>query len=178
MSIYAFHENAAAVTTPGVSDILPVNQSGVVKQVTNGQLHSTLVNCTAATLAVTAALHAGAIVTLNRAAGIAVTLPAASGSGARFRFIIGTTFTGSATIKVASSSDIMQGNALMPADGGNTVNGWETAADTDTITFDGSTTGGYVGTEIELIDIASGLFYVKIIGNATGSEATPFSATV
>ena len=136
-----------------------------------------VVNATASTLAVTTASHDGKVVTLNRAAGIAVTLPAATGSGTKLLFIVGTTFTSPATIKV-TGNDIMAGLCIQSADGGNTVAAYETAADTDTITFDGSTTGGIKGDMVELIDIAADLWYVRIVGSATGTEATPFSATV
>jgi len=138
-----------------------------------------IVNCTAATLAVTAAAHDSKTVTLNRAAGITVTLPAASGSGVRLRFIIGTTVTSnSTTIKVANSSDVMVGVAIQAADAGSTSNLWETASTDDTITFNGTTTGGIKGDLVELEDIATNLWYVRIVGAATGTEATPFSATV
>ncbi len=136
-----------------------------------------VVNATAATLAVTAASHDSKIVTLNRAGGIAVTLPAASGSGVKLHFIVGTTFTSDATIKVVGN-DTMTGIALNAQDSANTAVMFETAADSDTITLDGSTTGGIKGDSIELMDIASDLWYVRIIGSATGTEATPFSATV
>jgi len=137
------------------------------------------VNVTASTFTVTRNAHAGAVVTLNRAAGIAVTLPAASGYGDVYTFYCGTTVTSnSTTIKVASSSDVMKGLALVAADGGNSVNGWESAADTDTITWDGTTTGGVAGDLVELIDVASGVWLVRVTGSATGTEATPFSATV
>lgn len=138
-----------------------------------------IVNCTAATLTVTAASHDSKTVTLNRAAGIAVTLPAASGSGERFRFIIGTTVTSnSTTIKVANSSDTMVGVGMQAADGGSTVNFWEAGGTDDTITFNGTTTGGIKGDLVELEDIATNLWHVRVLGSATGTEATPFSATV
>jgi hypothetical protein len=35
-----------------------------------------------------------------------------------------------------------------------------------------------VATASSIEDIASGLFYVRVLGAATGTEATPFSATV
>lgn len=137
------------------------------------------VNVTASTFTATRNGHSGAVITLNRAAGIAVTLPAANGYGDVYRFYCGTTVTSnSTTIKVASSSDVMKGLALVAADGGASVNGWETAADTDTITWDGTTTGGVAGDYVELIDVASGVWYVRVTGSATGTEATPFSATV
>jgi len=137
-----------------------------------------IVNCTAATLAITEALHDSKTITLNRAGGIAVTLPAATGSGMRVRFVIGTTFTSAATIKVANSSDIMTGTAIALQDGGDTMVGFETTASTDTVSWDGTTTGGYKGTEVFLEDIAANLWYVRVIGSATGTEATPFAATV
>lgn len=136
-----------------------------------------VVNATASTLAVNEATHEGKVVTLNRAGGIAVTLPAATGSGGRFFFFIGTTFTSSATIKV-TGDDVMAGYASYAADAGDTAVKFETAADSDTITFNGTTTGGYKGTTVELIDVAADLWWVRVDGHATSSEATPFSATV
>lgn len=138
-----------------------------------------IVNATAATLTVTAATHGSRIVTLNRAAGIAVTLPAASGTGEEYRFFIGTTVTSNTTtIKAANASDTMSGIALIDEAGGATAGVWPTAADTDTITFDGSTTGGILGDFVELIDVAANKWYVRLVGSTTGTEATPFSATV
>lgn len=137
-----------------------------------------IVNATAATLAVLEATHENKVVTLNRAAGIAVTLPAATGGGAKYTFVIGTTITSNSTTIKVTGNDIMVGNAILCADGGDTVVGFETAADSDTITFNGSTTGGIVGDKVELIDIALDTWLVRVSGSATGSEATPFSATV
>lgn len=140
---------------------------------------SRIVNLTASTLSVTEATHDGKVITINRAAGTTITLPAATGSGATFRFVVGTTITSNTgVIQVANASDIMTGTAFFSADTGASVVGWETAGDTDTITFDGTTTGGYKGDFVEIIDIASNLFFVKILGSATGTEATPFSAAV
>lgn len=123
--------------------------------------------------------HSGRVLTLNAAAGLTVTLPAATGTGNHFRFFIGTTVTSnSIVIQVASSTDTMAGLAVVAQDAADTLVGWETAADTDTITFNGSTTGGILGDMVELIDVESAVWYVKILGSATGVEATPFSAAV
>lgn len=139
---------------------------------------SGLVSATASTLTVTAAKHAGKLIALNRAAGVAVTLPAASGTGNRYDFIVGTAMSGgNSTIKVVGD-DVMTGMALNSADSGNTVNGWETAADTDTITLDGSTFGGLKGDRVTLVDFAADTWSVQMVAQATGSEASPFSATV
>lgn len=157
----------------GAGDTLgKVRLNGITPQLSPGA-----VSATASTLTVTAARHAGKNVVLNRAGGIATTLPAATGSGDTYRFLIGTTFTSPATIKVVGN-DIMQGLAMFAADGGDTIVAFETAADSDTITFSGTDTGGYIGTEILLVDMATDTWFVKIVGRATGTEATPFSATV
>lgn len=134
---------------------------------------------TSSTLTVTRAAHTGRTITLSRAAGIAVTLPAATGSGDKYKFIVVTTFTGAATIKVVGD-DIMKGTAILFADGGDTVVGFATAADSDTIDLLGTSnsTGGISGEIIELEDIAADTWYVRITSDAGGTEATPFSATV
>lgn len=122
---------------------------------------------------------ADTVLTVNAAAGLTLTLPAASGLGDMYRIVIGTTVTSNSVIvKVANSSDVMTGLAVSAADGGDTVNGWETAASSDTITFDGSTTGGIKGDFIELIDCAANTWAVQVRSSSTGTEATPFSATV
>jgi hypothetical protein len=93
--------------------------------------------------------------------------------------MIKTTVTSNTTvIKVANASDTMAGRAIACADSGNSVNGWETAGSSDTITLDGSTTGGLRGDTVEITDIAEGIFVVNASLTQTGTEATPFSATV
>lgn len=136
------------------------------------------VSVTASTLTVDAATYAGQNVVLNRAAGIAVTLPAASGTGYSYTFVIGTTITSNTTtIKVANASDIMGGVATMGSSGGTSLS-TGTATTSDTITFNGTTTGGIAGTKVELTDIATNLWQVSVHGVCSGIAATPFSATV
>lgn len=123
-------------------------------------------------------IHDGVPLVINAAAGMTVTLPPATGSGAFYKLIVGTTVTSNTVVIQVTTNDIMQGVAWLTADGGNTVNGWETAADSDTITMDGSTRGGIRGDRIELIDIAADVWAVQMWGAATGTEATPFTANV
>lgn len=121
----------------------------------------------------------GGIITVNRAAGSTLTLPASSGSGMRFEIFVGTTITSNSLIvQVANSTDIMSGVCWQAADSGSSVNGWETGATDDTITMNGTTTGGVKGDMIRLIDVSSGIWSVQIYGSATGTEATPFSSAV
>lgn len=137
-----------------------------------------IVNATAATLTITEATHDGKVITLNRAAGVAVTLPAATGSGTRLHLIVGTTVTSVGTTIKVVVDDTMTGTALLAQDAADTAVLFETASDSDTITLNGTTTGGIKGDSIELIDIAVDLWFVRVVGSATGTEATPFSATV
>ena len=136
------------------------------------------INITAATATLTKD-HAGGVITVNRAAGSTLTLPASSGTGRIFRIYVGTTITSNSLIvQVANSTDVMAGVCMFAADAGDTVVAFETAASSDTITMNGSTTGGIAGTMIELMDVSSGVYWVRIVGAATGTEATPFSAAV
>lgn len=140
-----------------------------------------IVNVTTSTLTVTEAAHSGKTMVLDRAAGIAVTLPAAS-AGLKFRFIVKTTFTGASSIKSVSGADVMVGYALMGNDTDNTTVRWPVVAgDTaDTIDLLGTSnsTGGLAGQEIEIEGLAANLWFVKIVGDAAGTEATPFTNTV
>lgn len=133
------------------------------------------ISVTTATFSVTSS-HAEAELVANRAAGITFTLPASEGKGAVFNFFVGTTFTGSGIIKVANSTDIMQGVVSIATDAAGVT--CPTAADSDTITMNGSTTGGLKGSYIILTDVASGVWEVAGALVSTGAEATPFSATV
>ena len=138
------------------------------------------VTVTSSTVTLSQATHAGRLVVLNRAAGIAVTLPAATGSGDTYRLHVLASFTGAANIKVASASDEIQGNAVLFADGGATVVGFSAADNDDTIDMFGTanSTGGLMGAHYVLEDIASGYWRADIVSDAGGTEATPFSATV
>ena len=138
-----------------------------------------IVNTTATTLTITEALHDGKIVTISSAAPIAITLPAATGSGARFVFVLAVAATATAhTIKVANTADAIAGVSLVVTTTSSNTEGWATTATDDTITINGTTKGGVKGDIIEIIDVASALFHVNMRGSATGTEATPFSATV
>lgn len=140
-----------------------------------------IVNATAATLAVTEALHEGKIIVLDRAAGIALTLPSAA-AGLQFEFLIKTTFTGASSIKSVAGTDIMIGHAIMGNDTDNTVVNFQSVAATTNDTIDmlgtGNSTGGMAGQRIRISGLAAAVWYVEIIGDAAGTEATPFANTV
>ena len=128
---------------------------------------------------ITSASHAGRTMNLNVASGATLTLPAAAGTGNTYRFFVQTTITSNNyVIQVANGDDTMSGTAVVANDSDNTASIFETAADSDTITLDGTTTGGILGGHIEIQDVASNKFRVLINQAATGTEATPFSAAV
>lgn len=122
-------------------------------------------------------IHREAVNTLNAAAGLTVTLPASAGSGDRYRIFVGTTVTSNSYIvQVANATDIIQGALAVTTDAAGVV--IPTASTSDTITMNGSTTGGVKGSYIELCDVASGVWSVTGALVSTGTEATPFSAAV
>lgn len=137
------------------------------------------ISLTAATVSLTKNNHAGTVLVANRAAGIVATLPAATGAGSTYEIVVGTTISSNDLIvKVANASDIMTGTCIMGQDSADTAVLFETAADSDTITMNGSTKGGIKGDRIVLKDVAANLWAVAIVGSGTGTEATPFSASV
>jgi hypothetical protein len=135
---------------------------------------------TASTVTLNPVTHAGRPIVFDLAAGIVATLPAAAGTGDKYSIFVKTTFTGAASVVVANATDVMTGTALLLVDGGDTVVGFATAASSDTVDLfeTGNTTGGMLGAQLELVDLASGLWGVRYISDAAGSEATPFAATV
>ena len=137
------------------------------------------VDVTDSTLTVDATTHGGKIVTLSRAAGITVTLPAATGSGIVYRFYVAIAVTtNNDIIKVANASDTMVGTVLSTLAAGGTTFG-ETAGGTDdTITMNGTTTGGLIGSYVELTDWATNVWYVYGSLAGSGTLASSLSATV
>ena len=132
---------------------------------------------TAATVTINADAHVGMPVVLNRAAGCVATLPAATGSGNTYNFIGAIDATGDQKVQVANSSDTMAGVAYLGNDSAG-ASCFYTAAASDTITLDGSTTGGLKGWRVTCTDMAANTWAVMVMSEASGTEATPFSAAV
>lgn len=135
------------------------------------------VTVTSATVAITEGAHAGQRVVLNRAAGVTATLPDATGSGARYEFILLADATGDHIIQVANASDTMMGVAYLGNDAAG-ASCFYTADTSDTITLNGSTKGGLKGARILVDDIGADVWAVMVYSEASGIEATPFSAAV
>jgi hypothetical protein len=130
---------------------------------------------TAATLTLDLKTHAGAVVKMDKADGWVVTLPAAVGSGAAYKVYVGTSITTNTGIVAAAGTDIMQGAVGLATDaGGVSV---PTTATSDKIGMNGGTTGGILGSWVEVTDVATGVWAVGGFLVSTGAEATPFSET-
>ena len=128
---------------------------------------------TAATATLTD-FEAGGLVVVNRAAGCTITLPDATGSGYRYLITTIADQTGDLVIQAPDASNVMQGVAMTDMTG--VV--FATADTTDTITLNGTTSGGLKGARVELIDVAADTWHVFVVSEASGTEVTPFSAAV
>jgi hypothetical protein len=120
--------------------------------------------------------HANCVVRHNAAGGGTITLPASSGNGDVYEVVVHTTVTSSLIIAVANATDVMRGGVALSTDvAGVTMLAGSTD---DTITMNGSTTGGLAGSFVRLTDYKSGFWRVEGFLTCTGTEATPFSAAV
>lgn len=136
---------------------------------------SRIVNTTASTLTVTKLSHDNKTVTINAAAGCAVTLPAATGIGSVYKFIIGTTITSNTTTFTRAGSDTMSGRAFMSSDNAADAAISFEATAASVLTLNGTTKGGLIGDWIEFTDYASGKWLVRAELTGNGSEVTVFS---
>lgn len=133
-------------------------------------------DATAATLVLTAVQNE--TILLDRAAGSAITLPAATGSGVRKKFIIKTPTTGgnNVTISTSPNTDIFIGVAFGSNEAGTANVLWLPGATDNTITFNHGTTGGkYAGEWLEVQDVAAGKWMVSSVIINQATPATPFS---
>lgn len=148
-----------------------VNQNSNVRQT----------SAAGSTLTVTKALHSGRTILLDTASGSVVTLPAATGTGDTYRFVVSVSVTSNNhVIKVANASDTMIGSVTYTSGAavGTSVIGDSATGTDDTITMNGSTSGGLQGTWYDITDIATGLWQVAGSNAYSGNAVAIFSATV
>lgn len=108
------------------------------------------------------------------------TLPNATGSGSVFTFVVGAVNTSNYLIKTVTGADTFDGSI---ANGNSSSSGamrlWSPAATDDTITLNGTTSGGSsIGDWIQVQDIATNQWMVTGVTTGTGVVITPFSDTV
>ncbi len=169
-----FEQISVNATTGAVTTNWDVDTSGNV--VTTGYVSSyaNIVSIEDATYTV-ATTQSGAVFTLNRAAGIVVTLPTAA-AGLQYTFIVGTTFTGAGQINTQNTSDLYPGFAQIFDNG--------TAGDTNTFVPDGSNDdtidlgsieqGWLVGGIIRLKATTAAVWHCEAFLSGDATLATPF----
>jgi len=174
-------------STGVITDQVTVDSSGNLAQtagVTN--LIKDVENVTAATKTLTAA-DTGTTFLMNRAGGIVITLPTAA-AGLHYKFIIGTTFTGTFSIDAAAAVDIFTAGStivISDKDAPSTVSLKQFHADgsdDDKMTMDADTKGRFVGGVIDCLGIATGgqgsataVWQMNGVCFGDGTLATPFA---
>ncbi len=133
-----------------------------------------LVNLTTTPITLALPSQGGSIITLNKATGIAITLPAATGTLASFRFFVGTTVSGGSHTIVCAGSDVFKGSITYTKTSTHAVTGWTSTANT-TITMDGNNQGGIAGDWVEILDVAAAVWSVRGGFSGDGTAATSFS---
>lgn len=129
---------------------------------------------------ITQALHGDRNIVLNANSDMTITLPAMSGSGARYKFCVATAFS-SKSAKIVATGKHLFGSLVINTD---TSVGFAEAfqnlavvndGGATNITLNGATTGGRKGDWVLIEDIASSVGLVSGQLNGSGTETTPFS---
>lgn len=144
---------------------------------------STRIVVITATGAITEVLHEGKTCLLAEVGGdaaVTLTLPAATGGGGRYRFVVDVVNTSGYIIKAAAGADVFNGS-IIGDDGGalTTALIWRAGATDDTLTLNGTTSGSvFRGNWVEFEDVSTTGWAVRGVVDQSGAEITPFSDTV
>ena len=124
----------------------------------------------------------GKIYTLNRAGGIAITLPAAA-AGLSYEFHIITTFTGTCSIEAASSADTFTGcvlnmdkdekGSVVALNEGIDTTAWNIPALADyRLTLDADSDGRFVGGRLKFTALSAAIWHVEgtLFGDGTATH--------
>lgn len=140
-----------------------------------------LVSVGGTSLALTEATHSDKIILLDHtAAASTVTLPDATGSGAVFRFIVKAVNTNNHVITVPDASNTLKGSVNILDNDSNAQTAYAASGTDDTLTLNGTTTGGQIGDWVEVVDIAADTWAIRgqLVVPAGSNVADPFSAAV
>lgn len=155
--------------------------TSAVTGVTSTQ-HGKGINASGGTITITQALHDGKTILFDTAAGTVMTLPAATGTGAKFRCVVSILATSNSHVLQCVGTDMMQGACgIIDTDTADaTIQFAALVGDTfDTVTMNRTTTGlGAPGDYVEVEDIVAGVYAVRGVIRANGAVATPFSSAV
>jgi len=131
--------------------------------------------------AITVAEHEGRDMYVTGTDAATYTMPEATGSGGRYRFIIGEVNTNGNVFASADATNagFIGSVNILDEDAAAQAAYASRAVTNDLITLNGTTTGGQVGDIIEFVDVAADTWMVRgQLGCPAGSNpATPFSST-
>lgn len=198
--VYANNTNAPATITGGTGvtvSVITVVPAGAVAEyivtytaaatltMVGFRLSSATVNSvspvTVGSATTLTAANAGATILLNTAAGSTATLPAATGTGNIYRFVVTTTASSNAhKILAASSSDFLNGVAVGHVSAGTTLSFSAAAATAHSVQMPFAGTqpsGGFIGDWFDFTDAATNLWTVKGMYQSGTTSTTPFSAS-
>lgn len=182
MSEYTIASESAV--TPAADDVIHIYDTSAkaTGKVALGELGAGLgqtpVNITATPAVLTVAANANRVHTIS-VTPVVVTLPASSGSGNTYRFYIKTAATATeSTIKVANATDVLKGIVFCATTTSDNAESFITTATSDSLEMNGTTKGGVVGDWYEFTDVSTGFYSVRGFSAPTGTEVTPFDATV
>jgi len=169
-----FEQISKTAGTGAITTNLDIDSSGNLKTTGYVSAYANVSSITSATKSVEST-DSGTVFTLNRAAGIVVTLPTAA-AGYNYTFIIGTTFTGAGQINTDNSSDLFSGFAQLfdPATATDTNTFIPDASDDDTIDLGSAAQGWLVGGVIRLVATSASVWHCEAFLHGDGSLATPF----
>jgi len=169
-----FEQISKTAATGAITTNLDIDTSGNITTTGYLSAYSNVSSITSATKSVEST-DSGTVFTLNRAAGIVVTLPTAA-AGYNYTFIVGTTFTGAGQINTDNASDLFSGFATIfdPATATDTNTFIPDASNDDTIDLGAATQGWLVGGIIRLVAISASVWHCEAFLHGDGTLATPF----
>ena len=169
-----FEQISIASGTGAVTTNLDVDSSGNITTTGYVSSYANVSSITDATKSVEST-DSGTVFTLNRAAGIVVTLPTAV-AGLNYTFIVGTTFTGAGQITADNASDLLSGFAYVfdPATATDNNTFIPDASDDVTIDLGSAAQGWLVGGIIRLVATSAAVWHCEAYLHGDGSLATPF----
>lgn len=135
------------------------------------------VSAAAATLTVTAALHAGQTIVMNQSGGTTFTLPAATATGNIYRFVC--SVASNANIINADVTGCSMAGGILINDAGDTAAAtadfFPTAATSNRITLTTAGGGGATGDWVEAQDILANLWAIRGVFKTSTDPVNPFS---
>lgn len=173
------------VTTGAAGSSATVTNSGslyaavlnfTIPQGLAGSIYESVIDAATSTQALTEA-QSGSIVYLNRAAGVAVTLPSSPTVGTNFTFIVRTTVTSNVySITSGTAANVYEGYIVAKkAATVDTVFGAAAPPTNTVVSMNGSTTGGIIGTRLECVYVSTNRWVWTGETLTTGATASPFA---